>query len=228
MATVFNYAAMIALSLLAVFAFAFPVSAQTGAGLDTGVSLDLGTSDTDANVDARATTSASTDAQDDSAAEPANSNESFTVLRSSLGADVTTAPASADAVMTDADLSAYASAMMRADDRIEAVAFNDENVEVRYGAPGRLFGIFPVTMTVRAEVASDGSVAVSYPWYRFLVASDGGADIESELSSRIDAATLSAGGSLSVAAKARLIDEIRAALPDASASAGASASGAAR
>lgn len=226
MATIFNYAAAIALALIAGFAFAFPVAAQVEAALDTGVSLDSGPDGMNAGADARATTSVATDPHAEGTEEHAH--EPFTILRSSLGAGAQTAPATADAVATDADLNAYASGVMRADDRIEAVAFTDEKVEVRYGAPGRLLGIFPITMTVRAEVASDGTVAVSYPWYRFLVASDGGADIESELSSRIDAATLSSGTSLTVAAKARLVDEIRAALPEASVSADASASGAAR
>jgi len=101
---------------------------------------------------------------------------------------------------------------------IEAVAYDENTVEVRYGVPGRLFGFIPVTMTAQVEVASDGTVAVSYPWYRFLVATDAEGDIESELSSRIDSSA-----AFTASAKAALVDEIRVALPEASVSASADA-----
>lgn len=219
MATVISYLTpvVIALALIAGYVFAAPTaSAQVGAGIDAGVSLDANTPVVDVDADASATSSVTTTDETDS--ESTTSVESITILRSSLGAETETAPASAAAVSSDAELSAYASSAMRADERIEAVAFADDSVEVRYGVPGRLLGFIPVTMNARVTVASDGEVAVSYPWYRFLVATDTDADIESELSSRIEAT-----GSFTASQKAALVDEIRAALPSVTASASADA-----
>lgn len=215
MATVLNFITpiAIALALIAGYMVAAPTPAAAqmlDAG--TGVSLDLDTSVLDADMNA--TTSVTTEENSDTAV----STGSRTILRSSLGAETETAPATAAAVATDADLNAYASAAMRADERIEAVTFNEDNVEVRYDVHGRLLGFIPVTMTTQVEVASDGTVAVSYPWYRFLVATDADADIESELASQVDSSA-----TFTASAKAALVDEIRAALPEASVSASADA-----
>lgn len=204
----------IILGLLAAIAVAFPVSANEGG---IGVSLDADTSVSSdaagsgasigASIGAGATTSPSNVEDNDGAT-------TLTILRGSLTADAGMAPATAATVTSESDLSAYATAALRADEQIDAVTFDEDAVEVTYTERGRLFAVVPVTMKARARVAADGSVTVSYPWYRFLVASDANTDVSSTLSTRASAwhARADAGASLSASEKAELMDEIRAAL----------------
>lgn len=194
----------IVLGLAAAIAFAFPVSAQV---LDAGISLDT-----------RATTTVDADTPVSTKGETQTTNaRGFTILRSSLsaGTEEGTAPTSAVQVKSETDLSAYTTAALRADERIDAVSFAEDAVEVSYYEQGRLIGIFPVTMKARAKVASDGTVTVSYPWYRFLVASDDtNADVKAKLESRVAAlrADATAETALTASAKAELMDEIRSSL----------------
>lgn len=200
----------IMLGLVAATMVAFPVSANESAvgvslGADASLSSDavgIGT-----NSVAATTTSGVT--------ENTAGTGMFTVLRSSLAAGTNTAPASADAVRSDNDLSAYASAALRADEHLDAVAFGENAVEVTYYEQGRLLALFPITMKARARVAADGEVTVSYPWYRFLVASDANTDLSSSLKVNVDA-----DATLSVSEKAALMDEIRAALATSASAAG--------
>ncbi|MEK7511004.1 MAG: hypothetical protein AAB582_02115 [Patescibacteria group bacterium] len=197
----------IVLGLLAAIAVAFPVSAQV---LDVGVSLDADTSVSTDTVQVDATTTTQTETTQQKKSEP------FTILRSSLtaGSDTSASPKNSASVSTDEDLSAYTTAALRADENIDAVTYGDSNVEVAYYEQGRLLGLFPVTMKATAKVAADGAVAVSYPWYRFLVATDTNADVESQIQARVDAwrtgAAVDAGFTAST--KAALMDEIRTAL----------------
>lgn len=196
----------IVLGLLAAIAVAFPVSAQV---LDAGVSLDADTSVSTDTAQVDATTTTRTDTTEQGKSEP------FTILRSSLtaGSDTSVSPKDSASVATDEDLSVYTTAALRADENIDAVTYNDSDVEVAYYEKGRLLGLFPVTMKATAMVAADGAVAVSYPWYRFLVATDTNADVKSDIQARVDAWRAGTGAAdFTASSKAALLDEIRAGL----------------
>jgi hypothetical protein len=54
------------------------------------------------------------------------------------------------------------------DDRIEEIAVNKTESQVRYRANLRLFGFIPMEREVEATAQADGKVVVDYPWYSFL------------------------------------------------------------
>lgn len=124
-------------------------------------------------------------------------------------------------VTTRADLEAYASSRVAANERVEQVEFSGERMRISFKEEGRLFGFIPVAMTSHAEVRADGSVEISRPWYRFLVATSGGAQADVDLETRIQAALsaspsmladasaeASQNASLSASAQARILDEV--------------------
>ncbi len=79
---------------------------------------------------------------------------------------------SSEAVLTNADLRAYAQTALRGDEGLEAMSFTGETVEVRYKQQGRFLALVPITFNVKAVVDAEGKVDLNYPWYAFLTLDD--------------------------------------------------------
>jgi hypothetical protein len=75
---------------------------------------------------------------------------------------------SAGEVANDADFAAFARGQMQSDATIRQVDSTDASVTVHFAEPGRLLGLFPVSMRSAAIIAADGSARVTHPWYYFL------------------------------------------------------------
>lgn len=61
---------------------------------------------------------------------------------------------------------------VESDIRASDVAIASSSVGMTYPIKAKLFGVFPVTLTVHARVESSGTVSVRYPWYAFLFSTD--------------------------------------------------------
>lgn len=145
-------------------------------------------------------------------------------------------------VRTEADLTGYAAAQIENDENLERVRVDGSDVTVTYRAPAKFLGFLSSSVRVSATVDAEGEVDVRYPWYAFLFASESEAALEAAIAERLDAA-LSAGGTLTgsvvnaqadaaaeasasaqasaaaatattAQAKARVIEEVRAALEE--------------
>ena len=120
------------------------------------------------------------------------------------------------AVRTSADLSAYASEVVQADENVDAVAASADSVSVSYKQSAKLFGFIPIFLSATATVDSTGEVSIRYPWYAFL-ATTNSASLQSSVKAATAATTAAntsadASAELSAAAQAKLIDEVRAAM----------------
>jgi hypothetical protein len=185
-------------------------SASTGADAASG-STGSGASDMD-NDDSN--NGAGSSASANGSADAGISIGSFSLSRSDLKEDASSisSAVSAEFVKDRDALSAYVRSGMQNDENIQSVETEDDSVTMEYRRPGRLFGFIPVTMTERATVNADGSVKVSYPWYRFLVSTEAKtADLETDLQSRVSAWRArmeNASSSFSASARASIIGEM--------------------
>lgn len=147
----------------------------------------------------------------------------LSITRSDLEpAPVPTAFTASGQVKTKADLSGFIVAQMQNDANVSAVQASTSAISVTYPQYAKLFGVFPVTVDTTATVNADGTVSISYPWYRFLLSSDDH-DLQAKLQSRISTAlqtstpsTVNAGAAaqLSLAAQAKLISDMRATMQE--------------
>lgn len=124
-------------------------------------------------------------------------------------------------VHTSADVSAYAKGIMRADAKVQDVTVASDSVSVSYREPARFLWVFPASLTATATVGADGTVAVSYPWYSFLMSAPRATDIETSIQAGVAANTgASANAGLSVSEQAQLLQSVASAFASANASAG--------
>ena len=109
---------------------------------------------------------------------------------------VTAASADASNVRSDADLSGFIAAQIKADTNVDAVQSTQDSVAVTYKVPAKLLGLFNVNVDATAVVNADGSVTVKNPWYGFLLSTNEkiNAHVESVVQNVLGA---QAGGQLS-------------------------------
>lgn len=184
--------ARLALTLvLGISFFATTASAQL---LDTAGSMNLNGSaaadetsiDTavDVSVDAEADAGAtSTDDEADT-----GSTFNFSIERASMDANTDYAVTDADFVRSAASLESYASATVRADERLESLTVEEGRLDMEYRKAAKFLWLIPASMKVRVTVDGNGDVAVKYPWYSFLMQADESrTDLEARLTNDIDA-----------------------------------------
>lgn len=181
--------------LIFTFLVALPASAQVD------VTIDAETSVSDADMDAVVGTDASDmnqDAADDS--EVASDTDSTLSLTKedalSASIDAESAELSADAVVTSEDLSRFATSRMKRDTNIERIDASNDLVLVEYRKKAHFLGFIPASLRTTAEVMSDGTVEVDYPWYRFLFSIDedqDGAELQARVDEIMASANLSTG-----------------------------------
>jgi hypothetical protein len=80
------------------------------------------------------------------------------------------AAASSGQAASEGGFSAYAQGQMQENASITGVTASDDSVTVRFNEPGRLLGLFALRLPASATISADGRVALSHPWYAFLVA----------------------------------------------------------
>ena len=76
-----------------------------------------------------------------------------------------TIPASSDKVSSSDDLKAFSARIIKTDDRVREVAFDDSSASLRYATRGKFLGFIPVWISPKVVVNSKGEVEVDYPWY---------------------------------------------------------------
>lgn len=108
---------------------------------------------------------------------------------------------SVSAITGETDLSGYVAAQIKADKNVSTVETSESGVEVTYDTPAKLFGIFPMTVQTTVNVDADGTVNVSYPWYGFLLSTEGG-DLETQLQTVVKTELSAAAGKSAVMASA--------------------------
>ncbi|KKW45442.1 hypothetical protein A3C21_02715 [Candidatus Kaiserbacteria bacterium RIFCSPHIGHO2_02_FULL_59_21] len=185
-------------------------SAGVGSGADVGVVGDVnvgatGTGMVKEGAEGGADTSGS-----------AGIGATIVVTRGSAGEASATISSSA-AVQTSADLSAYASAVVKADENVEGAELSANKVSVHYKERAKLFGFIPIFVTATATVHKDGSVSVSYPWYGFLLSQGERVELESDVEAALQAdaevaAALEAAAEFSARTQAVLLETVHAAM----------------
>ena len=246
-------------ALVLSFGIALPVSALDAYGnVDSATegSVNVGTGNTNADVGVDVTVGSQTSGSgtsgsgsvegstnvDTSVQTSGNINvagDTVVITRADIKADtVTTSSVAPASVKTNADLSGYVAAQMKADENISAVESASDSVAVTYKQKAKLFGFIPVKVNATATVDAAGNVTVRYPWYAFLMATNK-ADLEARLQDRVDAvfaanvamntdasasanaaadvaadvnATAEASGELTAAQQALIVQEIRGAM----------------
>lgn len=205
-------------------------------GVDANVGVGVGAG---AGTEASGTTtggtggSGSADANATLEANAAVTIEPMIITRAEVDAGTVQATASSpSAVRTQAALSGFVAAEMKADANISSVEAASNNVTITYKQPAKLLGFIPVTVNATATVDASGNVTVSYPWYAFLMAtnkSDLEARIQSQVSADVDLdasanaeanadasasaeATAQAAAELSAEAQARIVAAVKAAM----------------
>lgn len=71
-------------------------------------------------------------------------------------------------VKSEQELENFAKGVLLKDENVKSVALSQEKMSISYEMPARFLGIFPTSLTMRAEVATDGTVKIALPWYAFL------------------------------------------------------------
>ena len=194
-------------------------NSDTSVGVNDAVDVNLGAqtqTNAETNVGATTSTAAGQGTAGSGSAGAGASGSAIVVTRGSASEDSATV-STASAVRTETDLAAYAATVVRSDENAERADLSSNNVSLRYKQRAYLLGIIPVYVTVTANVESDGSVSVSYPWYGFLLSSGERAELESELNAAVQgtvqsSASLDAEGGLTTRAKAELLEKVHAAL----------------
>ena len=209
------------LSASAVQALAVDANGYSSTGVGVGTN---GTIDIDANVSADV--SATSSNTSNTGANTSASGSDTTNAEATVGpititrADVSTegetqaTVTTAAAVRTGADLSAFASTVVRTDGDVSAAQASDAAVSLAYKQRAKLFGFIPIFMDATVTVKANGETTISYPWYAFLTVTDS-ASLESDVKAAT-AATVAANANvdakLSAAVQAQLLDEIHAAV----------------
>jgi len=154
-------------------------NSETTVGLSGVVDVDL---DASADVEAGTTgivgtegdtgTGSDTDADTGMNVTVGAGGVDIVITRSSAAANNTATVTTPTSVSTSADLSAYASTVVRTDERVDGVELSEASVSLAYKVHAKLFGIFPVLIPATATVNASGETTVKYPWYAFFAAID--------------------------------------------------------
>ncbi len=162
-------------------AFAFPAM-TLAATTYSNVSVGVGVNGVNVGSNTQASTSSSADQKGIINADTRVDVNGSTKADAKLDAKMQSSSSDDDVmvsnsanVSTDADARAYANEIMKNDNKIVDATVNDDTVTLSYRAPAKFLGFLPITMTVTAEADQSGNVTVSYPWYSFLVKSNGAA-----------------------------------------------------
>lgn len=67
---------------------------------------------------------------------------------------------------------AHAALVAQNDANVKAIALASDKVSISYRQPAKLFGFITIHVPVHVSVEASGETKVSYPWYRFLMATD--------------------------------------------------------
>ncbi|HWP61342.1 MAG TPA: hypothetical protein VN495_01950 [Candidatus Paceibacterota bacterium] len=204
-----------------------PALALSVSGEDNGNAQATVGNSTNVDVNITGSTSVHGDDNDKSNAENASAQGEggVSLTRGEVDDGGVTPTSSAPAsVSSNADLSGFVAAQMKKDSHISTVQTSSSSVMVTYQQPARFLGIFPIMVDVTAQVSDNGSVMLSYPWFRFLLKTNE-ADLHAALQSRVQsdwkgaAATHANGGAsanaavqLSAQTQARLIADLQAVL----------------
>lgn len=121
----------------------------------------------------------------------------------------------AGSVKSDESLKAYIKAVVASDESVKKIATNENQTEVTYKQKGRFLGFIPVKMNVKTSVKADGSIKVSYPWYKFMTTAVGG-KVTSE--AVLEGAVLTDGEVLTPADQAVIVENTQKAFVNLSAS----------
>ena len=164
-------------------------TAQANVGVDVGIGTE--SSGTTSGSGGSAQGSGSADADATMEANAGVSIQPLIITRAHVDSGAVEATVSSPSgVETQADLSGYIAAEMKADKNISSVESASGEVAVTYKQPAKLFGFIPVTIAATATVDASGNVEVSYPWYAFLMVTN-----ESDLEARIqDSVAAELGG----------------------------------
>ncbi len=109
-----------------------------------------------------------------SVALSANADVEFTpvvITQGEVGA--TSSTQTTGTASAQADFEARVRAIMKKDSNISAVVLSEDAVALTYRQRAKLFGFITVHVPVRVSVHASGNTAVKYPWYSFLMATDG-------------------------------------------------------
>ncbi len=190
---------------------AAPALAKVTVDVNAATGVNVG-STTQIQINAEGSANANDNAP--TAAGSAQSGATVTITRGDVdddnGATVTVTTPSG--VHTNADASAYASSVVKADENVSGVELTEKAVAVSYKTRARLFGLIPIFMTATAHVDASGEVTISYPWYAFLAAKD-----ENSLKSDVGASVAAslaenAHATLTASEQAAILDQVRAAM----------------
>ncbi|MDB5189083.1 MAG: LPXTG-motif cell wall anchor domain protein [Parcubacteria group bacterium] len=204
---------------------------SSSANSGTNVSGGTNGSDTSVSGNGSSNTTSGSATSDTSSSAGLNINlMQGDVQNSTTGVTVT----SALDVTTNDSLSAYANSVVKGDTNVDAVAVNDQGMDMTYRRPAHFLGFIPASMKVRVHLDNNGAVSVHYPWYAFLMSgTEARADLESKLQAQVTSmqsaeATASAKASASASSmtnrmRAMILEKLQAAL-HAGVSADASAS----
>lgn len=211
---ILSASAAAAMVMVALPAAALSVSGSSAASVDTdgglGARVDHvinatlgGTASTGVSVTANGSANEGSDSSAMSAGLGVNADVSgdtrapIMVTRADVeGNTVTSASADASTVLNDADLSDFIAAQIKADGNVNSIQSTQDSVAMSYRVPAKFLGFIPMNVDATAVVNADGTVSVTYPWYSFLLATNG------DLNARINGAVQNvlgarANGSLS-------------------------------
>ncbi|MDB5264684.1 MAG: Cell wall surface anchor family protein [Parcubacteria group bacterium] len=185
------------------------VSANSGRdGSDDG-------SDHDVNDDSRTGNDDSSHHTGSASSTPGSTDDSghhsFSVLRADLSDEDSSQSQSRDSIKTSDDLDLYFRSVMHDDDHINSVGVGEDNsVDMDYKTEGRFLGFIPMLMHAKTHVNADGTVSISYPWYRFLVSMSNDDELRADIEARVAAwKDQMASTTVSASAQASLFDSIR-------------------
>ena len=198
--------------------------------VDANVGVDVGVgAESSGTTSGGAQSSGSADAGATIQANAGVTVQPLIITRGDVDAGTVKATVSSpSAVTTQADLSGYIAAEMKADANIWKVEAASDNVAVTYEQRAKLFGFIPVTIDATATVDANGNVEVSYPWYAFLMVTNK-ADLEARIQNQVSAnvdldasanveanagasASAEAAAQLSAEAQARIVAAVKAAM----------------
>ena len=160
-------------------------TAQANVGVDVGIGTE--SSGTTSGSGGSAQGSGSADADATMEANAGVSIQPLIITRAHVDSGAVEATVSSPSgVETQADLSGYIAAEMKADKNISSVEAASGEVAVTYEQRAKLFGFIPVTIAATATVDASGNVEVSYPWYAFLMVTNK-SDLEARIQDSVSA-----------------------------------------
>lgn len=224
-----SFAFLVSALTLSMFSLAFAQTAQLGIDSDASVGMDdvievdadtnvgveaqTGISETEVGTEATVTGTIETDSDANSGDDVMVDNDTVVITRASAEASEAGMVSTASSVQTQADLSAYATTVVKSDTNVERVELADDSVSLRYQQRAKLLGVVPVFVTVKATVGSDGEISLQRPWYGFLLTMDSDADLEASVNAAAQTAlsgstAVNANGDFTTRAQAMLLQEV--------------------